>query len=65
MTYTAIIMAPDLSCELGVVYENGQLYAGFISNSGVNKQWIIDYDEDFTFEENLQCLGEKIYEEWE
>jgi len=51
--------------ELGVVYENGQLYAGFISNTGIGKDWIIDYDKDYTFEENLQYLCDIITETWE
>lgn len=50
--------------ELGVVYENNQLYAGFISNAGCNKEWIIDYDHDFTFDQNLEALVELITENW-
>jgi hypothetical protein len=60
MMQTATILSPDESCVLGVFYENGKFYAGYISNSGVNKEWNIDYDKDFTFDENLQSLYEII-----
>lgn len=62
---TANIISPDGKHELGVVYDKGQLYAGYISNSGVSKEWVIDYDKDFTFDENLQCLYEIIDKEWQ
>lgn len=51
--------------ELGVVYENRQLYAGFISNAGVSKDWVMDYDEDFTFDQNLEALCDLITETWD
>lgn len=50
--------------ELGVVYENGELYAGFIFNAGVSKDWIMKYDKDHTFDENLQNLCDIITENW-
>jgi hypothetical protein len=54
------IVAPDESCYLGVFREDDKLYAGYISNSGANKEWSIDYDEDFSFVENLNALYEII-----
>lgn len=51
--------------ELGVVYENGKLYAGFISNAGVSQDWIMDYDPYFTWEENLEELCDIITENWD
>lgn len=57
---TATIISPKGGHELGVFYENGKLYAGYVSNSGCSKEWEIDYDKDFTFDENLQYLYEII-----
>jgi hypothetical protein len=59
------IISPDETCELGVFYEDGKLYAGYISNSGANKEWSIDYDEDFSFDENLQSLYEEILDNYD
>lgn len=61
------IMAPDESCELGFVYDpnTNELYAGYISNTGCNKQWVIDYDVDFSMDENIQALYDKICDEGE
>lgn len=50
--------------ELGVVYESGYLYAGFITNAGVSRDWVIDYGKDQTFEENLEYLCNIITENW-
>lgn len=61
---TATVLAPDESCELGIEYDNGKLYAGFIHNVGMSHNWEIDYDKDFTFDENLQALYENICENW-
>lgn len=51
--------------ELGIVYENNQLYAGFICNAGVSKDFIIDYDNNFTFDENLEALACHIAATWD
>lgn len=61
---TATILAPDESCELGVVYDNNTLYAGYIHNAGVSRNWEIEYDNDSTWEENLINLSEIVYNEW-
>ncbi len=61
------IMSPDDQTELGFFYDQNtnELYAGYISNSGINKQWVVEYDADFSFDENLQNLYDKICEDWE
>jgi hypothetical protein len=63
-TRTATILTPDGCYELGVFYEDGKLYAGYISNSGANKEWSIDYNEDFSFYENLEALYDEINEKY-
>lgn len=55
------IISPD---ELGFVQDGKELYAGYITNSGCNKQWIIEYDDTFTLDENLQMLYEYIDEHY-
>jgi hypothetical protein len=64
MIQSTTILSPDESYVLGVFYENGKLYAGYIFNSGVNKEWVIDYDKNFIFDENLQALYEVIQENY-
>jgi hypothetical protein len=59
-TRSCTILSPDESCELGVFYEDGKLYAGYISNSGANKEWSIDYNEDCSFDDNLEMLYDEI-----
>lgn len=56
---TASIYLEDKG-ELGVFYEKGKLYAGYISNAGVSRDYEIKYDPSFTFDENLQTLIEEI-----
>lgn len=56
---TASIYLEDKG-ELGVFYEQGKLYAGYISNAGVSKNYEIEYDPSLTFDENLQTLIEEI-----
>lgn len=51
--------------ELGVVYENGKLYAGFISNAGVSRDWEMQYEQDFSWEWNLEALCDLITETWD
>lgn len=46
--------------ELGIFRENNKLYAGYIFNSGVSKEWSIDYDNSRSFDDNLECLIEWI-----
>lgn len=46
--------------ELGIFRENNKLYAGYIFNSGVSKEWSIDYDDSRSFDDNLECLIEWI-----
>lgn len=60
-----IILAPDGESVLGIVKENNEMYAGFIYNSGIGKDFVIEYDDNFTFEENFDCLIETINEEWQ
>lgn len=57
--------APDGSCELGFAYdpETNQLYAGYIFNAGINKEWVIDYDLDQSIDYNLQGLYDVIEQE--
>lgn len=62
---TCTILAPDESSVLGVEYKEGKLYAGFICNAGMSHDWEIEYDKDFTFEENLQSLYEVIQENYD
>jgi hypothetical protein len=57
---TITLLTPDGCYEIGVFFENGKLFAGYISNSGVNKEWSIDYDEDFSFMQNLEALYDEI-----
>lgn len=59
------IVAPDESCELGYFLEENTLYAGFISNAGVSKDWVMDYDKDFTLDQNLEALCDLITETWD
>ena len=42
---------------LGLEYEDGILYAGEITNSGIFHDYELDYDWDKTFDENIQNLG--------
>lgn len=59
-------ISPNGNCVLGwELNDNKELYAGYISNSGCNKQWIIEYDDNFTIDENLQMLYEYIYKHYE
>ena len=59
----------DLSEEgLGVVsfdYDpnTNELYAGYATNAGIPKQFVIEYDDDFDLDSNLQALVDKIFEE--
>lgn len=48
--------------ELGIFRENDKLYAGYISNSGVSKEWSIDYDDSYLFDTNLEYLIDVINE---
>lgn len=57
---TFTITSPDSKHELGVVKNANSLYAGYITNTGVNKQWVIEYDDFFSLDENLQYLYELI-----
>jgi hypothetical protein len=65
MNKSCTIISPDESCELGVFYENGTLYAGFISNSGANKEWSIEYNQDLTFDDNVELLYDVISDSYE
>lgn len=51
--------------ELGVEYKNGKLYAGFIFNAGISHDWEMDYDNDSTWEKNLEDLCDLITETWD
>lgn len=58
------ITAPDGKSLLGVFRDKDKIYAGFIFNSGVSRTWEMDYDENFTFYQNLEALNEIIEQEW-
>ena len=45
---------------LGVEYENGKLYAGDYTNSGITHLYSVKYDEDFDLDWNLQELYDEI-----
>jgi hypothetical protein len=50
----------------GILYfdydsETNELYAGYATNVGIPKNFVIQYDKDFSFDENLQALVETIY----
>lgn len=60
MTKSGSFISPNGEHELGFVWDGKEFYAGYISNSGCNKQWKIEYNEDFSFDENLQLLYEYI-----
>lgn len=45
---------------LGFVWDGKEIYAGYITNAGCNKQWVIEYDDTFTLDENLQLLYELV-----
>ena len=47
---------------LGVEYKDDKLYAGFITNTGLQHNYEIDYDKDLSVDENLQNLYDKIIE---
>ena len=47
----------------GVQYKDGKLVAGSITNTGMLNEYEIDYDEDFSLDENLSNLYETISEE--
>lgn len=62
---TFTITSPDNKYELGVVKDANSLYAGYITNTGVNKQWVIEYDDCFSLDENLQYLYELIESDYD
>lgn len=65
MVTSGTFISPDESCELGFVWDGKEFYAGYITNSGCNKQWVIEYDDNFTIDENLQLLYEYIKDNYD
>lgn len=41
--------------------QTNELYAGYATNTGIPKNFSIQYDTDFSLDENLQALVEEIY----
>ena len=39
-----------------------ELCAGVCFNTGISKDYVIDYDYDFSIDENLQALSDYIFE---
>ncbi len=58
-------ISPDGKYELGYIWNGKEFYAGYITNSGCNKQWVIEYDNNFTLDENLQMMYEYISENYD
>ena len=46
-------ISPDGKYKLGYIWDGKEFYAGYITNSGCNKQWVIEYDNNFILDENL------------
>ena len=57
----------DLSEDgYGILYvdydpKSNELYAGYATNAGIPKDFTIQYDENFSLDENLEALVEEIY----
>ena len=57
----------DLSEDgYGVLYvdydpQTNELFAGSASNAGISKNFIIQYDRDYTLDQNLEALVDEIY----
>lgn len=41
--------------------QTNELYAGYSTNAGTPKNFTIQYDDDFSLDENLQALVEEIF----
>lgn len=64
MIQSALVISPDGDSVLGVVRDKDCFYAGYVFNSGVSKTWVIEYDDDFSFDENLSMMLEYIDEHY-
>jgi hypothetical protein len=63
-----IICFDDYNFDFGYLYvffdpSTGELCAGSCFNAGISKNYSIDYDFDFSIDENLEALYEHIIEE--
>lgn len=56
-------IAFDNGVVLGVEYEDGKLYAGSITNTGIMREYEIDYDTESSVDSNLQALYDTVIEE--
>lgn len=57
----------DLSEDgYGILYidydpRTNELFAGYASNAGISKNFVIQYDSDYTLDQNLEALVDEIY----
>ena len=63
MPFNVIDLSEDNKGILYVDYdpETNELYAGYATNTGIPKNFVIQYDSNFSLDENLQALVEIIY----
>lgn len=47
----------------GVEYKDGKLYAGGITNSGIQHEYEVDWDPDYSLDEHLEELYDKILQD--
>lgn len=45
---------------VGVQYKDGKLYAGGVTNSGVQEDYFVEYEPNITLDQNLELLYEEI-----
>lgn len=50
----------DDGTVLGIEYDNGRLFAGSITNSGIIKEYYVDYDAELSLDANLEKLMQVV-----